>query len=556
MALFEPIYSASQKLRAIVPLDKRNKHLSFLIVLIATCLDNFSLATGITSLLSTQKHFNTTSVIASWTLSSYTLTLGAFIMLAGKLTDVLGPDLVFLVGIFGAGIASLINAVIEDQVIVLIVFRAIQGIFAASLIPSSFAIAGVYYEGKQLGIAVNALVVALTAVFGIATVLGGAFSLTNVGYKGAYYSVFALAMVLFLILYFSMYPVPRTKEHDDLSLKYLDYPAAVTLVVGILLIILGITEGGDSWNRASAYVPLVIGVIVTITGIWFEVIYLSNYKMNIESSLQRSSAVSAQGNPISNGNEKVDFDNTAHENSTSWRYKVQLLLPKEAFEIPSLYAYLIATFLLFITFIVGVVSMVQYYQFVNRDSALLAGLKNLPISVGLCFGAMVNQEGPVYKVGMKYCLLLSTLILVGSTVWMSRHDFRIENSYWKYDAVSQLLFGYGFNLYFNIYINAILRRAPVHLHGVVSGLLQTVSQVAMSLGNSLLSSFLGDLEITDSVDYRVELQSKFRNALYLAISCAAVSFVALLFVKNQTSVESPPLKEEAVSNEIEDDPKV
>lgn len=559
MSFSSKVLEINQKLRNIIPVSKRNKHVSFFLVLLATCCDNFSVAVGITTLYSIMEKFNASSVLASWTISAYTLTLASFIMLAGKLTDILGPELVFISGVFLTGIFSLINAVITDQIIVLIVFRAFQGIFAAALIPSSFAIAGSYYQGKYLGYAFNALIICLTAIFGVAIILGGAFSLTNIGYKGAYYFVFAFAFFISIALYLTIYPIGRTEGHKDLSLKYLDYPGAALLVVGVLLVILGLTEGGVSWKKPSAYVPLVIGILIIIFAVLFEVVYITNYKEKVNKQIQELNDLKSSNKTSLQGFLKKEEDELNSINSNlsaeskltkDWRYQVQILLPKEVFTIPSILQYIGATFTLFIAFMAFIVVMYDYYQFAVADSPLMASLKIVPISLGLVFGACINQEAIIYKIGMKHCLLFSQILGIGVTVWAWRQDLTEKHYYWKYGAFSQFLYGYAANLYFQIYINAILRRTPVHLQGVASGLLQTVAQVGISLGNSILSSILGDLTTPTNLAEQIALQNKLKNPFYLIMACHAISFIFIIFIKNQKSIESPEANDGGTVEEI------
>lgn len=120
----------------------------YAIILSGTVLDNLSSASALTFSANIQKQFNTDSSTTSWVLSGYALTLGSFIMVSGKISDVIGPHNLYLIGITIFWISALICACIpHTSIVALIVFRAIQGIGASTLIPSTIALTANYFTG-------------------------------------------------------------------------------------------------------------------------------------------------------------------------------------------------------------------------------------------------------------------------------------------------------------------------------------------------------------------------------------------------------------------------
>ncbi|MFX8762576.1 MFS transporter, partial [Acinetobacter baumannii] len=75
-------------------------------------------------------------VTQQWMVDAYLLTLGAFILTAGALSDVLGRVVVLRIGLLAFGVASVLVAASPDPVF-LIAARALQGVGGALLVPSS-----------------------------------------------------------------------------------------------------------------------------------------------------------------------------------------------------------------------------------------------------------------------------------------------------------------------------------------------------------------------------------------------------------------------------------
>ncbi|MGH7551857.1 MAG: MFS transporter, partial [Longimicrobiales bacterium] len=73
-----------------------------------------------------------------WILDGYLLTLGSFVLIGGALGDRLGRRRVFLAGLAGFSVASLLCA-LAPTTEVLVAARALQGLGGALLVPGSLA---------------------------------------------------------------------------------------------------------------------------------------------------------------------------------------------------------------------------------------------------------------------------------------------------------------------------------------------------------------------------------------------------------------------------------
>jgi len=102
-----------------------------------------------------------------WVVDAYLLTLGALLLVGGSLGDVYGRRRIFALGVTAFGVASLGCAAAPDSEI-LIGARAVQGIAAALLVPSTLALLMDTFTEHQRASAIGSW----TAWTGIATVAG------------------------------------------------------------------------------------------------------------------------------------------------------------------------------------------------------------------------------------------------------------------------------------------------------------------------------------------------------------------------------------------------
>lgn len=89
-----------------------------------------------------------------WVSNSYLLTLSALILLSGSLTDRLGERRVFVAGVAGFGIGSVLCAA-APTIGVLIVARALQGVSGALLTPAALAIIVAVFPRNTRGAAIG-----------------------------------------------------------------------------------------------------------------------------------------------------------------------------------------------------------------------------------------------------------------------------------------------------------------------------------------------------------------------------------------------------------------
>ncbi|HJS97000.1 MAG TPA: MFS transporter, partial [Solirubrobacteraceae bacterium] len=85
----------------------------------------------------------------SWVVNAYVLTFGGFLLLGGRIADLLGRRLIFTVGLGVFSLASLLGGLAQSE-LWLIAARAIQGLGAALLAPAALSlVTAIFREGAE-----------------------------------------------------------------------------------------------------------------------------------------------------------------------------------------------------------------------------------------------------------------------------------------------------------------------------------------------------------------------------------------------------------------------
>ena len=102
-----------------------------------------------------------------WTVTGYTLTLAAFVLLGGALGDRYGRRRVFLVGVGWFTVASVLCG-LSPSIGVLVAVRALQGCGGALLTPGSLALVQASFDERDRGRAIGAW----SGLAGVSTAIG------------------------------------------------------------------------------------------------------------------------------------------------------------------------------------------------------------------------------------------------------------------------------------------------------------------------------------------------------------------------------------------------
>jgi MFS family permease len=200
----------------------------------------------------------------SWFAAAYSLTVGTFILIAGRVGDMIGHKTLFVYGWAWYSFWSLVAGVSvwTHSQIFFDVCRAMQGIGPAVLLPCSLALLGRSYAPGRRKEMVFALYGA-TAPNGF--ILGAVFSSIFAEWAWWPWSYWAMAvacLALGTMAYFVI-PAPEDDEDDaDHGPQTFDYAGAVTGIAGLVLFNVAWNQAPIvGWEKPYIIVVLVLGVL-------------------------------------------------------------------------------------------------------------------------------------------------------------------------------------------------------------------------------------------------------------------------------------------------------
>jgi NTE family protein len=189
----------------------------------------------------------------SWVLDGYFVVLAALLVPAGGLADRFGHRRIFMLGLAGFTLTSLLCAV-APSLPFLIALRVAQGIAAAMIAPTSLAIVLDSFPVERRSAGVGLWGAAAAAAAAIGPTLGGAL-VELADWRLVFLVNLPLAAAA---LFFGRRVLPAPKTLDS---RLPDLPGALMLALGLATITLGIVEGNDwGWGSASTLAAFAVGL--------------------------------------------------------------------------------------------------------------------------------------------------------------------------------------------------------------------------------------------------------------------------------------------------------
>ncbi|HSS45296.1 MAG TPA: MFS transporter [Thermoanaerobaculia bacterium] len=189
---------------------------------------------------------------AQWVVEAYALSLSALVLAGGSLGDRVGRRRVFAIGVTVFALSSAVCGLAPD-VWSLVAARALQGVGAALLVPSSLAILGAAFSPLERGRAVGTWS-ALTAVSAAVGPILGGWLVQVASWRAVFFLNLPIAAAVLAI---ALRKIPETRNP---SVAPLDLAGALFATVGLGTVVFGLIEApAAGWSNPRVWGCLAAG---------------------------------------------------------------------------------------------------------------------------------------------------------------------------------------------------------------------------------------------------------------------------------------------------------
>ncbi|KAF9428112.1 hypothetical protein BGZ94_003346 [Podila epigama] len=257
--------SKSTELSSLDRIRQKSKPLLLYVVSLAQFLDIVNGASVSVALLPIAVDLKFQVAQFPWIINSYTIAFAGLLLVAGRLGDLYGHRLMFLFGLFWFSLWALIVS-FSTSPIMYIIARALQGVGAASTIPTAVAlIATTYPPGPER-----------TKAFSIFGAFGGLGAVCGILLAGGLVSsigwewIFRVSSIGgFILLVVGFLAIPDSPPNTEKpSIDFLGSAAATLGVTGIVYYItMGVEDG---WANAKTLPVLLVGLALLVAFYFIE----------------------------------------------------------------------------------------------------------------------------------------------------------------------------------------------------------------------------------------------------------------------------------------------
>jgi len=194
----------------------------------------------------------------SYVYNAYLLSLSALLILAGALADAYGRRRLFVIGMVGFGVSSVLCGLAPSMEI-LIVFRIVQGGAGALLVPGSLALLTNTFEGPERGRAFGLWAAASAATVILGPVVGGML-VETVGWR----AVFFLNVPLIAIALWATWRYVQESRDPDAARSF-DWLGAVVVGLAVGGLSFGAIYGQQhQWHDGVGQVAVAVGAVAAV----------------------------------------------------------------------------------------------------------------------------------------------------------------------------------------------------------------------------------------------------------------------------------------------------
>ncbi len=413
-----------------------------------------------------------------WVVNAYVLTFGGFLLLGGRLADLLGRRRVFMFGLVLFALASLAGGLAANSG-QLIAARAVQGLGAAILSPAALSIvATTFKDGAERNKALG-IWGAVAGSGGAAGVLLGGVLTEYLGWEWVLWVNVPIGIAAAAIA-----PSLIAETRDEVGERHFDVAGAVTITLGISAFVFALLDAETAgWGSFQTIGLIVASVILIAVFVAIE---------------QRSRS------PL------VPFR----------------IFRKRTITGANVVGLLVGASLFSMFFFISL-----YMQQVLGYSAIHAGLSYLPLAVSIILSAGI-ASALVTKVGFKPILAAGMALIAIGLLWFSQVS--VDGSFLADILGPSLFAAVGLGFAFVPVTIAAVSGIEDREQGLASGLINTSQQVGGALGLAILAAVANGI-IGESHN-PVKLTEGFQTAFAVGAGFAVLGLVAtLVLIRNSDS---------------------
>jgi len=367
-----------------------------------------------------------------WVFNVYILVFAALLLTLGKLGDILGRRLLFLIGLGIFTLASL-GCSLAPSFNVLLVFRSVQAIGGAAMMPATLSILNVEFSKNQRGLALGIWGAVAGAANALGPIIGG--SLVD---AASWRYIFVINVPVGIFAFIAALMVVR-ESTDPSSDRHIDIPGVLIVSLTLVCLTYALVEGQKyGWTSPTILTLFAVALVSFIAFVLVEL---------------RKASPLAQLRLF--GNRSFASGN---------------------------FIILVVTFGL-----IGVLYLlVLFLQIILGFSALKAGLTLLPLPVAIIVVAPFAGR-LTDKIGGRWLLFAGTIIAGAGIYLMSDLSGTTD---WHNLMLPLAVCGVGMGLVMAPVTTVIMASTPVQQSGMGAGILSTMRLIGSVLGLSVLGAVL------------------------------------------------------------------
>jgi EmrB/QacA subfamily drug resistance transporter len=190
--------------------------------------------------------------------SGYLATLAALLILAGALADFYGRRRIFMIGLAGFGVTSVMCG-LAPNLELLVFFRVLQGASGALLVPGSLSIITATFEGPARSRAFGIWASATSATTILGPIVGG-FLVDSISWRAAF--LINLPLVVIALVATARF---MDESRDESASGRFDWLGAVVIAIAVGGLAFGAIRGQEKqWSDSLALIALGVGLLAAV----------------------------------------------------------------------------------------------------------------------------------------------------------------------------------------------------------------------------------------------------------------------------------------------------